>query len=97
MKRFYVSFEGFNGGTWVLIAERSRYYISVMGFEREETVWIQEQMKKAVELKAFMGFIRKFRGKTRTHLLEICFNKKGRFIKIMEFATNQKCSLIVVP
>ena len=50
-----------------------------------------------MDLKAHLGFNRKYRGKTKTHLLEICFNEKGRFIKIMKFATNQKSSLVVVP
>ena len=68
-----------------------------MGLGREEIVWIREQLQKVVELKEFLGFIRKYRGKTKTHVLEICFNKNGRFIKIMEFATNQKYSLLVVP
>ena len=54
-------------------------------------------MKKGRDLKAHLGFNRKYRGKTKTHLLETCFNEKGRFIKIMEFATNQKTSLVVVP
>ena len=59
-------------------------------------MWIWEQLKKAMELKDFLGFIRKYRGKTKTRVLEICFNKNGRFIKIMEFATNKKYSLLVV-
>ena len=47
-------------------------------------------------MKAHLGFNRQYRGKAKTHLLEICFNEKGRFIKIMEFATKQKSSLMVM-
>ena len=89
-------FEGFNGGTWVLLAEKSRGRISLVGFEKEKLAWIQERLKKVVDLKAHLGFNKKYRGKTKTHLLEICFNEKGRFIKIMEFATIQKSSLVVI-
>ena len=89
-KRFEVKFEGFNGGTWVSLVEKSRGRISSVGFEREEVAWIQEQLKKVVDLKAHLGFKGKYRGKTKTHLLEICFNEKGRFIEIMEFAINKK-------
>ena len=94
-KRFEVMFEGFNGGTWVLLAEKSRGRISSGGFERETFAWIQERLK-VVDLKTHLGFNRKYRGKTKIHLLEICFNEKGRFIKIMEFATNQKSSPVVI-
>ncbi|RVW99819.1 hypothetical protein CK203_029166 [Vitis vinifera] len=45
----------------------------------------------------FFGFIWKFKGKTRTRLLEICFNSKGRFIKITEFVTNRKATTLFVP
>ena len=51
-KRFEVTFEGFNGGTWVSLAEKSRGRIFSVGFEREEQAWIQEQLKKTGELKA---------------------------------------------
>ena len=91
-----MTFEGFNGGTWVSLAKKSRDRILSVGFEIEELTWIQEQLKKARDLKVRFGFNRKYKGKTKTHLLEICFNEKGRFIKIMEFATNQKSSLVVV-
>ena len=95
-KRIEVKFEGIQGGMWVSIAEKSRGRISSVGLEREEIIWMWEQLQKAVELKDFLGFIRQYRGKTKTHVLEICFNKSGRFIKIMEFATSQKYSLLVV-
>ena len=56
-----------------------------------------EHLKKAVELEAFRGFIRKIRGKTRTHLMELCFNSRGRFMKITEMASNRKPLILVVP
>ena len=49
-------------------------------------------------MKAYMGFIIiEFRGKTRTHLLEICFNRQGRYIKIMEFWTKRSSVVLIVP
>ena len=69
-----------------------------MAFEEEELAWLMEQLKKAVELEGSLGFIRKFRGKLRTHLLDICFNSRGRFIRIMKFfVTNRKTKTLVVP
>ena len=58
---------------------------------------MSEHLKKAVELEASRGFIRKTRGKTRTHLMEICFNNRGRFMKITEFVTKRKPLILVVP
>ncbi|RVX09483.1 hypothetical protein CK203_015263 [Vitis vinifera] len=37
------------------------------------------------------------RGKTRTHLMEICFNSRGRFMKITEIVTKRKPLVLVVP
>ena len=34
------------------------------------------------ELESSLGFIKKFRGKTRTHPLEVCFDGRGRFIGV---------------
>ena len=56
-----------------------------------------EQLKKAVELEASRGFIRKIRGKNKIHLMEICFNNRGRFMKITEIATRRKPLLLVIP
>ena len=58
---------------------------------------MSEHLKKAVELEASRGFIRKTRGKTGTHLMEICFNSRGRFMKITEFVTKRKPLILVVP
>ena len=55
-KMFDVSFEGFNGGTWVSIAERSRGQISVVGFEREEMVWITGTVEEGCGIEGFHGF-----------------------------------------
>ena len=56
-----------------------------------------EHLNKVVELEASRGFIRKIRGKTRTHLMEICFNSRGRFMKITEIVTKRKPLILVVP
>ena len=57
---------------------------------------MSEHLKKAVKLEASKGFIRKIRGKTRTHLMEICFNSRGRFMKITEIATKRKPLILVI-
>ena len=71
-----------NGGTWVSVTERSQGFVVSVGFGKEELDWLMEHLKKVVELEASRGFIRKIRGKTKTHLMEICFNNRGRFMKI---------------
>lgn len=38
-----------------------------MVFDNEEIIWFLEQLKKAVILESPLGFIKKFRGKSRTH------------------------------
>ena len=43
-----------------------------------------------------MGFNIKFRGKTKVHLLEVCFNVHGRFIRLSEFASNRKSTFLVI-
>ncbi|RVW25917.1 hypothetical protein CK203_095963 [Vitis vinifera] len=78
-KSFQVKFEGSNGGTWVSVTERSRGFVVSVGFGREEVDWLTEHLKKAVELENTRGFTRKFRGENKIHLMEICFNNRGRF------------------
>ena len=56
-----------------------------------------EYLTKAISLKSHMGFNRKFKGKCRVHLLEVGFNNHGRFIRISEFATNRKSSVLIIP
>ncbi|RVW16109.1 Transposon TX1 uncharacterized 149 kDa protein [Vitis vinifera] len=63
----------------------------------EELDWLMEHLKKAVEVEASRGFVRKIRGKTKTLLMEICFNNRGRFMKITEFVTKRKPLVLVVP
>ena len=65
-KSFQVEFKGLNGGTWVSVTERSRGFVVSVGFGMEELDWLTEHLKKAVELEASRGFIRKIRGKTKT-------------------------------
>ena len=96
-KFFQVKFEGSNGGTWISVTERSRGFVISIGFGKEELDWLMEHLKKAVELKDSRGFIRNIRGKTRTHLMEICFNSRGRFMKITKIVTKRKPLILVVP
>lgn len=44
-----------------------------------------------------LGFNWKFGGQTRTHLMDFCFNDRGRFIKLLEFATNQRTKTMAIP
>ncbi|RVW27819.1 hypothetical protein CK203_107069 [Vitis vinifera] len=81
---------------WISITERSRGFVVSLGFGEEELDWLLEHLKKAVELEASRGFIRKMRGKTRTHLMEICFNSKGRYMKIIEIVAKRKPLVLVV-
>ncbi|RVX05089.1 hypothetical protein CK203_020180 [Vitis vinifera] len=100
LKKLYnlvVKFEGSNGGTWVSVTERSRGLVVSVGFGREEVDWLTEHLKKAVELENTRGFTRKFRGVNKIHLMEICFNNRGRFMKITKIATRRKPLLIVIP
>ena len=96
-KYFQVEFEGLNGGTWVSVTERSRGFVVSIGFDMEELDWLMEHLKKAVEVEASRGFVRKIKGKTKTLLMEICFNNRGRFMKITEFVTKRKPLFLVVP
>ncbi|KAJ9701068.1 hypothetical protein PVL29_006426 [Vitis rotundifolia] len=96
-KSFQVEFEGLNGGTWVSVTERSRGFVVSIGFDMEELDWLMEHLKKAVEMEASRGFVRKIRGKTKTLLMEICFNNRGRFMKITKFVTKRKPLFLVVP
>ena len=63
----------------------------------EELDWLTKHLKKVVELEASRGIIRKIRGKTKTLLMEICFNNRGRFMKITEIVTKRKPLFLVVP
>ena len=96
-KVFQVKSEDCNGGTWISITERSRGFVVSLGFGEEKKGWLLEQFEKAVDLKASRGFIRKMRGKTRTHLMEICFNSRGRYMKITEIIAKRKPLVLVVP
>ncbi|RVX07687.1 hypothetical protein CK203_021949 [Vitis vinifera] len=49
-KAFQVKFEDFNGGTWISITERSRGFVVSLGFGEEESGWLLEHLKKAVDL-----------------------------------------------
>ncbi|RVW24880.1 hypothetical protein CK203_079510 [Vitis vinifera] len=80
----------------VLVLERTPRRAFSVVFEEEEVVWILKLLKKAVELKAILGFIQKFRGRLRTRLMEICFSSRGRFIRILEFLTGRKATFFIV-
>ena len=96
-KTFWVSLEGEIGGRWCSITEHSKGSVFVLGFEKEEVSWLIEQLTKAIEMKIFIGFNRKFRGKNRVHLLEVGFNVHGRYIRLSEFASRRKSTFLVIP
>ena len=96
-KTFLVRLEGEHRGNWCSITEHSRGFVYVLGFEKDEVGWLIEHLTKAIELKSYMGFSRKYRGKFCIHLMEVCFNNHKRFIRILEFATNRKSTFLVIP
>ncbi|KAJ9678127.1 hypothetical protein PVL29_022888 [Vitis rotundifolia] len=96
-KTFLVRFEGESGGKWCSLIEHSKGSVFALGFEKEEVGWLIEHLTKAIEMKSYMGFNRKFRGKTRVHLMEVCFNNHGRFITLSEFTSNRKSTFLVIP
>ncbi|RVW35222.1 hypothetical protein CK203_101902 [Vitis vinifera] len=96
-KTFLIRLEGDQGGEWCSMTEISRGLVFALGFEKEAVGWLVEYLKKAIALKSHMGFNKKFRGKCRAHLLEVGFNNHGRFIRISEFATNRKPSVLIIP
>ena len=96
-KTFLVRFEGESEGIWCLLTEHSKGSVFALGFEKEEAGWLIEHLAKAIELKSYMGFNRKYRGKSRVHLMEVCFNNHGRFIRLLEFASNRKSTFLVIP
>ena len=87
-KTFLVRFEG-EGGTWCSLSKHSKGSVFSLGFEKEEVGWLIELLAKAVELKSYMGFNRKYRGKAKVHLMEVCFKNYGRFIRLLDFAPKE--------
>ena len=51
---------------------------------------------KAIVLKSFMGFNRKYRGNSGVHLMEVSFNNNGRFISLLEFASKRKSIFLII-
>ena len=94
---FLVRFEGESGGIWCSLTKHSRGSIFTLGFEKKEVGWLIEHLAKVIELKSYMGFNRKYRGNSRVHLMKVCFNNHGRFIRLSEFASNRKSSFLVIP
>ena len=80
-----------------MIIEHSKGSVFTLGFEKEDVGWLIEHLMKAIKMKNFIGFNKKFRGKTRVHLLEVCFNVHGRFIRLSEFASNRKSTFLIIP
>ena len=96
-KTILVRFECEASGKWCSLTEHSRGSVFSLGFEKEEVGWLIEHLMKTNEMENHMDFNRKFRGKTRVHLLEVCFNNHGRFIRLLEFASNRKSTFLVIP
>ncbi|WJZ95382.1 hypothetical protein VitviT2T_014156 [Vitis vinifera] len=95
-KTFLIRLEGEHKGNWCSITEHSRGSVYVLCFEKEEVGWLIEHLTKAIEMKSHLGFKRKYRGKFCVHLMEVCFDNHGRFIRISEFATNRKPTFLVI-
>ncbi|RVW87767.1 hypothetical protein CK203_043989 [Vitis vinifera] len=71
MKTFQVKFEGESGGTWCSLSEHGKGFVFSLGFEKEKVGWLIEHLAKVVELKSYMGFNIKYKGKSRAHLMEV--------------------------
>ena len=95
-KTILVRFECEASGKWCSLTEHSRGFVFALGFEKEEVGWLMEHLMKTNEMKNHMDFNRKFKGKTRVQLLEVCFNNHGRFIRLSEFASNKKSTFLVI-
>ncbi|RVW16838.1 hypothetical protein CK203_098160 [Vitis vinifera] len=76
-KTFLVRLEGESGGKWCSLTEHSRGSVFALGFEKEEVGWLIEHLTKAIELKSYMGFNRKYKGKSCVHLMEVQQPWKG--------------------
>ena len=96
-KIFLVRLESESDGKWCSLTEHNRGYVFTLGFEKKEVGWLIEHLTKAIELKSCMGFYRKYRGKSSVHLMEVCFNNHGRFIRLSKFASNRKSTFLVIP
>ena len=58
----------------------------------------EEATEEGIRVGVFSGFHSEVQGReTRTHLLEICFNSRGGFIKITKFITNRRTTTLVIP
>lgn len=79
-----------------MVAKSSKGEVFSLGFEKEAVGWLIEHLGKAAELGS-LGFNRKYRGKTRAHLLEVRFNNHGRFIRISKFALNRRTTFLIIP
>ena len=95
-KTFLVRLEGELGGKWCSITKHNRGSVFVLGFENDEVGWLIEHLMKVIELKSYMGFNRKYKGKSSVHLMEVCFNNHRRFIRISEFVSNKKSTFLVI-
>ena len=96
-KTFLVRFEGELGGKWCLLTEHSRGFVFTLGFEREEVGWLIEHLTKTIKLKSYMDFNRKYKGKSNVHLMEVCFNNHGMFIRLSKFTSNRNSTFLVIP
>ncbi|RVW78773.1 hypothetical protein CK203_050954 [Vitis vinifera] len=75
----------------------SSFPVTMMSFWRGGVGLVAGAFEENCGVGASRGFIRKMRGKTRTHLMRICFNSRGRFMKIIEIVAKRKPLVLVVP
>ncbi|RVW27494.1 hypothetical protein CK203_092027 [Vitis vinifera] len=71
-----------------VLVERKTFLIRLEGEQGGEWCSITEISR---------GSVFCIRGKCRVHLMEVGFNNHGRFIRISEFATNRKPSVLIIP
>ena len=64
-----------------------------LGFEKEKVGWLLEHLGKATEMVCFLGFNKKYKGKTNVHPMKVRINPSDSFIMLFDFASNKKTTL----
>ena len=95
-KSFQVKFEGFEWGNLDISNRKEPRFCCLSRIWKRGVGLVDGAFEESRGVGASRGFIRKIRGKTRTHLMEICFNNRGRYMKITEIVTKRKPLILVV-
>lgn len=96
-KSFRAILVGDRVGVWISLIELSRRGKFVARFEKEEIEWFLGLPRKVENLEEGRGFVRCFRGKGRTHLVETGSNLTGRYLRVSEMGANKNPRFLVIP